>query len=264
MTSLVDVVNGGRDGNEKRLPPIELASSRQHSGRQFQPVAEVDLGPFAAQAGKTLISRGQAQILVTELPGPYGIVDLGLISARFSPLRHRLSSPVEPLLNEVDAAIVAVTSPVHAMSLTDVSSRLPRFSETALRTRVEHLVDREVLSTTSTGSLRKRPGVVPLGHLHAVESKVRDWRRGLDQALRYSLWTHSSSVVVARLPKNMNRVVDLFRSRGVGLVLGEEWLVRPVRRQLSLDRHMWASEHFVAAIGLDPALLVHEEPQAAS
>lgn len=64
-------------------------------------------------------------------------------------------------------------------------------------------------------SLGPRP-MTPFGHICAVEIKLRNWKAGLSQALRYKTFSDQVYVFVGHAPKVAP--LDAFRRSGVGLV----------------------------------------------
>jgi hypothetical protein len=55
--------------------------------------------------------------------------------------------------------------------------------------------------------------------------------------------------VVERLPSNDREVHSVARINGIGLAVGSHLICRPVARDHSRHRRLWASEHVWAAIG---------------
>jgi hypothetical protein len=90
--------------------------------------------------------------------------------------------------------------------------------------------------------------LAPLGTIFSIESKVSAWRKALDQASTYALWSDRSIAVLGSLPADRERAVGEARAAGVGLTLESEWLVRPKATRHSPARRFWASELFLASL----------------
>ena len=91
--------------------PDPLVSARERGGRRFQPVRERSLEGVALEACASLPGAQAGLVVIKEVAGPYGIPDLVAVVGDPKVARERLALGVPPLLNELDAAIVATTAP---------------------------------------------------------------------------------------------------------------------------------------------------------
>jgi DNA-binding Lrp family transcriptional regulator len=187
--------------------------------------------------------------IVREMSGPYGIPDFTAIVGGRDTIDARLACPVPPLLNEIDAAIVAVAH-VNAARRVDALARAVGWPVATIARRVPHLV-------RSGGLIEVRPklyvrpqAIQPHGSIVAVEAKVEDWRKALRQVRTYAVWADSYVVVMGGLTKKATQVMreEVLRDSG-GLVVDGEWVVRPsLVSPNSRQRRLWAAEHVIAAL----------------
>lgn len=186
-------------------------------------------------------------IAIPEFAGPFGIADLAVLATTRDKLVSRLTARIEPLVHELDAAIVAHLTPRRGRLISEVAQLLA-VREAALERRISHLKRIGAIEQSSSGRLTRHEALVPLGRIYSIESKVNAWRRALDQARTYALWSDRSIAVLGSLPADRGVPVRAARSSGVGLALGSRWLVRPRAIRHSPARRLWTSEIFLAAL----------------
>jgi hypothetical protein len=248
------VVGKSLSGSSGRLArmtaePLVRESVRPRAGRRFSPSHELRLQPAALHAASRLPGAREGVLLVTEMASPFGIPDFVALIGPGHSLFHRQALPVPPLVNELDAAIVATASSRAPRRATTLARELGWPVQTVVR-RVPELVRSGALIETGSACYVRRPELVPLGRLYALETKVRDWRRALHQVRTYRLWADSYVVVLASLPQNAVELVrERVRQDGGGLVVADRTLERPRVHTLPKTRRLWAAEHLVAAIG---------------
>ena len=228
-------------------PPV-LPSLRSRGGRRFEAIHELELEPDAVEAAASLPGAHRGVVVVREMAGPFGVPDLVAVVGSPAGLEQRLALPVPPLLNQIDAGVVAASAP-----------RAPRSAETLAR-RVGfplHSVQRRLPELTRVGALMRtgptgyvRPQALQsVGRLYAIETKVKDWRRALRQARTYGLWCDSYILVMASLGSgSLTTVVDAVVRDGAGLVVAGQWVKRPRLGERSPAQRLWGSEHLVAAM----------------
>jgi DNA-binding Lrp family transcriptional regulator len=224
-------------------------TAKPRAGKRFQPTKELALHAPALRACVDLAAPRRDLNVVREMTGPYGIPDFTAIIGGRDTLDARLECPVPPLLNEVDAAIVAVAH-ANAARTVDALARAIGWPASTIARRVPHLVKCGGLIEVKP-NLYVRPGSIkPHGSIIAVEAKVEDWRKALRQVRTYAVWADSYVVVMGdltvRATQRMREEVE--RDKG-GLMVGGDWVVRPrLESPQSRQKRVWAAEHVVAAL----------------
>ena len=215
-------------------------------GRPFAPKAEAELMPGIVAAALTIIRRGCRVHLLPELRGPHGVADLVVLQARDSVLANRLATGVPPLLNQLDAAIVATLAPREPKTLYEVSLEL-RCEERHLAPRVERLRRIGAIGITGMGFVRPA-ALAPLGRLYAFEAKVTDWKKGCLQAADYAAWADSATFATGRLPRDRSAVLELATTLRLGVIEDRTWVRQPELEAPTAPMRLWASEHALAAL----------------
>lgn len=228
-----------------------LATGRSRAGRRFAPTHELALLDRAATACGALPGAHRGLLVVSELAGPLGIPDLTALVGDLAAVRARLALPVDPLLNEVDAGVVAVAHPVVAKSRANIARTLGWPVETVQRRLPGLTRSGALLEVASDRYLRPR-AIAPLGRIYAVEAKVRDWKAALHQARTYNVWADGYVLVMGPLAESslVKLQAEVEADRG-GLVVDNKWRRRPTVRQLPAARRLWASEHLIAALSIE-------------
>ena len=241
----------------KRRSPTEVPSRHQHPGRPFRPVAEADLMLSMLDLAAGLRGADQGVLALSELKGPFGVADLLVVVGSHDALQSRVATGIPPLLSEIDALIVGALA----------RDRGLRVDQLMTSTGVtEPVINRRLASLRRLEAVREVRGVWhadqrlrPVGRMYAFEAKTHAWRDGLDQACRYQLWTHASTLVMGRLSEAPEALLSRVAQRGLGLAGPDGWIVRPRIQQRDLGRALWGSEHVIAGLlGRRPTLPVHE------
>ena len=94
----------------------------------------------------------------------------------------------------------------------------------------------------------RRADLEPIGRTYAFEAKVSDWRRGLDQALRYSVWCDASSLVLLRAPADMGNLIERCNHLDIGLAVRDEWVRRPRLGKPQRSLRLAASERLAQQV----------------
>jgi len=223
------------------------ASKRPRHGRLFEPVAERRLEPVARALLSRLPGAEAGLRAFRDVAGPFGVPDLIAVVGDESTLERRRRTRVAPLLNEVDAAIVATASAHRPSSSVTVAKRLG-WSQSLIDRRLPALVRSGALTMSDRGTLLRNEGLAPLGAIIAVELKVNDWRRALTQCRTYGLWADSYVMVLESLSDAArNMATESVRRDRAGLVIDGEVVLWPVPRGPAESRRLWGSEHVYAA-----------------
>lgn len=221
--------------------------ARTPIGRPFQPTHEAEMIPGLIAAAMRSVHRDRRIIVVPELHGPCGVVDLGLLETTDDILAARLGLGIPPLLNQLDAAIVGCLSARRPLGLATVARSLG-WPERDLSGRVTHLRRRGVIAQLRSGCLVRPEGLKPLGHLSVYEAKVNDWKRGFAQAATYATWADDATLALQRLPRDPSRALAMATDLRLGLIADGHWERRAEVQRLPRKTRMWASEHLVAAL----------------
>jgi DNA-binding Lrp family transcriptional regulator len=229
--------------------PDPLVSARERGGRRFQPVHEQSLERVALEACASLPNAQGRLIVIKELAGPYGIPDLVAVIGNQQAARDRLALSVPPLLNELDAAIVATAAPRAPRSTATLARRLGWDAQTVL-SRMPRLLEIGALSETGPGVVVRAAALEPIGRLYAIETKLANWRRAVRQGRNYQLWCDTYVVVMEALNvAPLEGLLAAAREDGAGVVIGGRWRARAQVRGRSDWRRFWGSEYVVASIG---------------
>jgi hypothetical protein len=217
------------------------------AGRRFEPISERELSSDTLLAARGLPNAHRGLRILLETAGPFGVPDLVAVIGPTQALNRRLRLRVPPLLNEVDAGVVAAAAVKAPRTAVTLAARVGWPIETVNR-RIPGLLKSGALRAIGTESFVRPAALQPVGRLYAIEAKVRDWRRALRQARTYSIWCDSYVIVMPALgPTSTPNVLGEVRSDGGGLMLDGRWLVRPKLRSKSPSQRLWGSEHAIAA-----------------
>lgn len=238
----------GSSSMGKVIPPvIAVDTSRPRAGKRFEPTHELEVVPDALQAARTLPGAHLGVVVVSEMAGPNGIPDLTALIGDARKLEARLACPVAPLLNEIDAGIIAVTSPKLARTPQYIGGALG-WPESTVRRRLPALVRQGAL-TEHGDKFARHASIQPLGRIYAIEAKVSDWRQALRQARTYALWADNYVLVLGKATEAATGLaLEQVSHDRAGLVVGGEWQRKPNPVNLPPAKKLWAAEHFVAAL----------------
>jgi hypothetical protein len=227
---------------------LHLRSRRAYPGRQFAPIAETQLFPALLDVARRLATPCDRPVVaVSEVVGLFGIADLVALVVNPERLQARAAAAVGPILNHADASILAAVVSSRGRVIEEVRQRsgLP---EPLIQRRLPMLRRVGAISVDARGRITRHPAMVPLGRAHAIEGKVRDWRRGIQQAGTYQLWADTATLVLGQAPADPEDAVALSKRRGIGLAVEKQFLSKPQLRPRSAGRRLSTSEHVWAAI----------------
>jgi hypothetical protein len=216
-------------------------------GRPFAPTNECLLLPGIHAAALAISRKDRRIILFSELRGPYGVADLAVLETDDEVLADRLALGIPPLLNQLDAAIVASLAVHKPRSLSTVALRLG-WHERHLSTRIEQLRRVGAVARLPSGCFVRPRGLQPLGYLSAYEAKVTDWKKGFLQAATYATWADEATLAAGRLPRDPSRALAMAADLRLGVIADGIWQRRPERQRLLPQTRLWASEYVVAAM----------------
>jgi hypothetical protein len=217
-------------------------------GRRFEPTHELSLHEAAVAACEALPGSHRGVLIVREMVGPIGIPDLTALVGDTSNVTKRLQLGVPPILNQVDAGIVASLSDNRPRSAETVSATLGWPIETIGR-RLPHLMKSGAISGKGVDGFVRPTALCPVGRLYAIEAKMNDRVSAIQQARSYASWADNYVLVMGELgARPLHQLMDdVDHDRG-GLVVNGRWMRRPVIAPHSPARRLWASEHLIAAL----------------
>lgn len=220
--------------------------SRTRPGRPFLPVRERELDKTVRTVASRLPGAELGLVLGAEFVGPVGVVDLLAVTRVSDGFRQRSNLDVPHITSESDASIVASTHEAATRTPASIAQELG-LSSASVGRRLRDLESRGAVFRAG-GGFRRTPGLQPVGRAYAIEAKVSDWRRGLAQALKYASWCDAAGVVLLEATSSLDLAKDRFRDFGLGLAVGERWLVRPRIGKPNAGRRLALSERVSAAL----------------
>jgi hypothetical protein len=224
------------------------SSKRPRPGQRFEPVQERFLRTDALDAIGALPHAHRGLSIWREVAGPYGIPDFLAVVGDPQKLADRSSLPVPPLLNEIDAGIVANAPLRSGLDAQGFAERL-EWSPASIERRLPRLARIGALAERGDRFVRPK-GLNPIGRVYAIETKVKDWRRALKQARTYGLWCDNYVVVMSAISEgSLSEASANVAQDGGGLYVAGRWVLRPRAQNLNAARRLWGSEHVLAAIG---------------
>jgi hypothetical protein len=229
-------------------PVSPTVTKRPRAGRRFQPVAERELVGPALAVAQTLPGARAGLHVLEEVAGPFGVADFVVIVGSTERVETRLALDVPPLLNEIDAGIVAAASPRRARSGARLAERLG-WPLASIERRLPGLLRSGAVVEQRPGRFVRPEVLAPVGRIYAIETKMREWRRALRQARTYRLWCDNYVIVMPSLSAAslIEVLAEVERDRG-GLFVDEKWVARPALRRAEAARRLWGSEYVVAAL----------------
>lgn len=222
---------------------------RPRPGRRFEPVAEAALERDAITVVRALPHAHRGVAVLREAAGPFGIPDFVAVVGTQDALVARMASAVPPLLNQVDAGIVAVLSTRRGRTIDTIAASVGWSRQTVER-RLPALVRATAISEVGPQRYVRAAALRPIGRIYAIETKMSDWRRAVRQARTYRLWCDNYVIVMASLSgSTLPLALDAIRADGGGLMSGGQWAIRMRSQHAPAARRLWGSEHVVAALG---------------
>jgi hypothetical protein len=159
----------------------------------------------------------------------------------------RLALDVPPLLNQVDAAVVAVATAKIGRTAEALADRVG-WPVGTVRRRLPQLLRSGALTERKPGHYVRPAALKPVGRLYAIESKVKEWRRAVRQARAYGVWCDNYVIVMPELTSSASLgVLEAVDQDHGGLVLGRRWIRRPLLGSRPSASRLWGSEHVIAA-----------------
>lgn len=225
---------------------VRELSAGSRPGRRFEPRDERLLDNDLLTLAKHVPGGAEDLIVVREFAGGRGIADVVAVTRWQEALAQRIEAPLSFLENETDCTIISALSPRQTRTVGGLTKRLGMSEEQ---------ITRRLRSLTATGHVRpwgsgfrRATAMEPIGHAYALEAKVSDWRQGMSQALRYSTWCDAAAVVLLRPPRDLGEVRKRCSAMGLGLAVGDRWVVRPRLGRPHPGRRLAMSEQWARLI----------------
>src|SRR6202022_1314773 len=222
-------------------------TSAPRPGRRFEPTHEATLDNDAIAACGALPGAHRGVIVVREMTGPIGIPDFTAMVGGADALEARSQLDVRPILNRLDAAVVAATSTKVPKTVDGIAQALGCPVSTVAR-RLSGLLDRGALHRLREYRYVRPEALQPAGRIYAIEAKVRDRVSATHQARAYLAWADSYVIVFGPLGHGpLELVTAAVHADRAGLMVAGAWIVRPRISKRMSGLRFWASEHFFAA-----------------
>lgn len=217
-----------------------VASSQEQLPQAFPPRDERRLHPALVSLAEALAARYGGGVLVEEFAGPYGRADFVLVDYEPEVLKSRLAAGLPPIRTGSHTKVIGALSSRYARPADEVAARTGLWLPTVERS-LSSLVRSGAISKTADARYRRHPALVPVASLLALEAKLSDWGRAIEQARKYALWSHRTVVVLETLT---NKEATLSRARrlGLGVAVESSLLVRPRQRRIPDHLALQASE----------------------
>lgn len=215
-------------------------------GQRFEPTAERELDADLRALASGLPGASEGLLGVVEFQGPRGVPDLLVMTRGLGSLRHRLEHGAPFIDSPADCAVVTALNIKRPMTSNSVALATGMSLEQVER-RLRALTYAGMVVTHGQGYCR-RADLEPIGRTYAFEAKVSDWRRGLDQALRYSAWCDASSLVLLRGPADIVGLIEQCTQLDIGLAIRDEWVRRPRLGRPQPDLRLAASERLALQV----------------
>ena len=90
--------------------PPDVHAGRPRPGKRFEPVRERELSKDTLAAARTLPGAHRGVRILLETARPIGVPDVLAVVGPLSVLDERLALDVPPLLNQVDAGVIAAAA----------------------------------------------------------------------------------------------------------------------------------------------------------
>jgi len=186
----------------------------------------------------------------------YGIADLVLFKPNKQKILKRLSHAQHTrLLSENYFKVLSVITDSETKkkptSLRSIEKNVSVSSQTLRYKILPKLKDCGYVKEVDNGYYLKVNGWLPIGkELIAIEAKLHDWKKGLQQAIRYKAFANRVYLAVpSNIAKNAQRA--LLEKHGVGLISfdpesGKKKVIvnAPIRKPNNPHKRDYASEYF--------------------
>lgn len=122
-------------------------------------------------------------------------------------------------------------------------------SNEATAARLRNLLRSGAVLETASGRFTRNSALSPGGSLYAIEAKVRDWRKAVEQSRRYRVWTNNYVVALGPISDEAQRRAESeVALDAAGLVVDGKWVQKPSRKQVTPVNRLLAFEYIAASL----------------
>ncbi len=176
--------------------------------------AETDLIKVIKQEILSVYSRTNIEIF-EEISLGFGIADIVICDSKVSSQKQRIGVPA---LNRTDANIYQIIHKSKTASF-DVIYDTTRCSKKSISLSLNKLIRHKYIEQVNDYFTINQEYKFPYNNAFAIEAKLRDWKRALNQAHRYKWFAEYAFVVLdAHYAQPAIKNLDLFKRYNVGLV----------------------------------------------
>jgi len=223
-------------------------SVRPRHGRRFEPTHELRVGKDVESLAGKLPGARSGVLVIREMTGPFGVPDFTAVVGGARALERRLALDVPALLNEIDAAVVSVLTPRRPKTIVEIENSIPWSQESVAR-RLPRLLRVGAVIQLRPGAYTRPSDLQSIGTIWALEVKVNNWRKAISQARTYSIWADGYVVILGPVGGPViAKVLEEAALDQSGVVIDGVWFRKPHVQRQSRMRHLWASEHVIAAL----------------
>lgn len=192
------------------------------------------------------------------MPSPLGLPDFVALLGGEKWLSARSAVGAAPVLSETDCVVLAALHVARALAPESVMRKLG-WDEGRLDPIASRLVRSGAALRSNAGALSLHPGMVPHGRLIAIETKLKDWRRAMQQGRAYRTWSDNYVVLLGQVgTAALERARAEVTADGAGLYVPGRWIVRPQARRAPLSRRLQGFEYVYASLASGPTFGGHE------
>jgi len=175
--------------------------------------AEIELVDILKREIGKAFSRESIAIF-EEVSLGYGIADLVICDLDIE--NNTIDRDYE-ILSSFDINIYTIVKKLISVNFQTISNKT-RSSKKAITTSINRLIQRGLIQQKDDVITIKREYILPFSNSYAIEAKLKDWKRALQQAHRYKWFAEYSYVVLdehySRVAKNN---IDSFKKYNIGL-----------------------------------------------
>jgi hypothetical protein len=234
-----------------------LESGTSRGGRRFEASHEKLLYPSAIEAARSLPGAAAGVLVVPELHSPLGVPDFVAFVGADAAIERRLAAGVPPIVGPTDLALMAVLHENRGLSVATVSREV-RMSSANVEARLRRLARAGAVDELGSAWVRN-PALTPSGRVFAIEAKLKDWRKALQQSRGYRTWANNYVLVIGQIgPQATSDARGAVKADGGGLYIDGKWLAKPTSRAVSTLRQFEAFERLASALLPGPALAAAE------
>jgi len=165
--------------------------------------------------------NGQSLVALEEFSAGTGISDLTIFTIDKTTLSKRQDTKLPAVTSRTHLEVLIELLSQEAASASDIHQHLKKYSLSVIESSLETLKRQSIVCLNAGGAYEPCMDLrVPIANeIVAIEAKVRDWRSGLRQAMRYQEFADQSYLAIYQ--KHLAGCLEhakLFESLGIGLI----------------------------------------------